>query len=470
MLALLILSCGSNESSTTTVNAHSQIAPVIVIGGGASGLSTGVRLLELGIEPLILEKEAQLGGAGIHAGRFFGVDTKWQREVNIIDSFETASDEWHDFTGATVDINIEHFLTQSAVTLEWIESFGVEFDSVQKDIGAGSLPRIHSLSPTSPHPLTIFSELLQPYSQTNQAVSGIEYANGIFTVHTDTESYQSEHLVVASGGFARNIDLVSEYVPNINNHDWHMEAWPGMIGSSIDWMKVLHIPLQNMQHAGLYAHGVTDSILDYPEVMIIPALERSLIINQDGERVFNEQYTQSLKGGQLMLEQERLYAIFDAPLWSGTTFQGLGYNYETPIILDGVEYQRDSDLVYAANDMRDLAISLNMDVATMTATISEYNDGIQNNNDTFGKVVPNLTGIQMTPFYAVELKLSTGKSFGGAQTNQEGMTEFSNLYSVGEAAGFLGSSSSGWGFSGSITACYHLGKQAAEDIASHYSR
>ena len=469
MLVFFILSCTSYERSSA-VNSHSSIAPVIVVGGGASGLSAGVRLLELGIEPLILEKETQLGGAGIHAGRFLGVNTKWQREMNIVDSVEMTFNEWNDITGSEVDINTKDFLTQSAATLEWIESFGVEFDSVQKDIGAGSTPRIHSLSPTSEHPLTIFSELLKPYSQTNQSVSEIEYANGVFTVHTETTSYQAEHVVIASGGFTRNIEIVSEHIPNIENHDWHMEAWPGMVGDSIEWIQSLSVPLQNMQYAGLYAHSVTDSHLDYPEVMIIPALERSLIINQEGKRIFNEQYTQSLKGGQLMLEQENLYAIFDAPLWSGTTFQGLGYNYETPVVVGSSEYQNNSDLVYTANDMRDLAISLNMDVATMTATISDYNAGIQNNNDEFGKSIPNLTGIQMAPFYAVELKLSTGKSFGGAQTDTKGMTVLPNLYSIGESAGFLGSASSGWGFSGSITACYHLGKQAAEDIASHYSR
>ena len=119
---------------------------MIIIGGGAAGLTTGIRLLEMGISPIILEKENELGGAGIHAGRFFAVNTRWQQELNIVDSIEFAMNEWTDMTGSEPDSNIEDFITSSADTLEWIESFNINFETVQQDIGAGTIPRIHSLS------------------------------------------------------------------------------------------------------------------------------------------------------------------------------------------------------------------------------------------------------------------------------------------------------------------------------------
>ena len=40
-----------------------------------------------------------------------------------------------------------------------------------------------------------------------------------------------------------------------------------------------------------------------------------------------------------MLEEEHLYAIFDTPLWQGTTFQGMGYNYAEPPILSSAEFE-----------------------------------------------------------------------------------------------------------------------------------
>ena len=205
-----------------------------------------------------------------------------------------------------------------------------------------------------------------------------------------------------------------------------------------------------MEHIGLYAHGVTDIHLNHPEIMVIPALERSVILNQNEIRVFNEQYTQSLKGGQMMLNEERLYAIFDSPLWQGTTFQGIGYNSDPPLV-NSAEFE-ETGVVFSQNDLRDLALTLGMDGTTMTTTLSVYNEGILSNSDPLGKDVPNLTAIQTPPFYAKpKLQLSTGKSFGGAQTDSLGQTTIQNLYTVGESAGFLGSTASGWGFSGSIT-------------------
>lgn len=469
MLILLLSSCQHPTKTSDDYDSRTDIIPVVIIGGGASGLASGMRLLELGIEPIILEKEHTLGGAGIHAGRFFGVDTQLQAEQEIIDTVDNALNEWSLFTGAPPDHNVKLFIENSADTLNWIEAFGVVFDSVQLDIGAGSVPRIHSLSPLSPHPLTLWIEQLTPYAQVNQTVQSIEYIDNRFIVETQNNLYTSEHVIVATGGFARNIDIVSENNPAITEHNWHMEAWTGMVGDSISWFEHLSVPLQNMNHVGLYAHGVTDIYLNHPEIMVIPALERSLILNQDGLRPFNEQYTQSLKGGHMMLEEERLYAIFDAPLWSGTTLQGMGYNYPQPPIITSEEYSSIGE-VTVANDLRDLALELDMDIATMMNTISEYNEGILQGSDSLDKNIPNLTAIQMSPFYAVEIQLSAGKSFGGAQTNTFGATSLDNLYSVGESAGFLGSTSSGWGFSGSITACYYLGKKAAEDIAIHYSR
>ncbi len=35
---------------------------VIVIGGGAAGMQTALRLAEQGVEPVIVEREAELGG------------------------------------------------------------------------------------------------------------------------------------------------------------------------------------------------------------------------------------------------------------------------------------------------------------------------------------------------------------------------------------------------------------------------
>ena len=172
-----------------------------------------------------MEKEGVLGGAGIHAGRFFAVNTRWQQELSIVDSSDFALNEWADMTGSEPDGNIEEFITNSANTLEWIASFDIEFEVVQQDIGAGSVPRIHSLSPSSPHPLTLWTETLLPYTKLNQTVLSIEQSEEHFVVTTNTDVYTAEHVVIATGGFARNNSIVLDSLPEIEQHDWHMEFY-----------------------------------------------------------------------------------------------------------------------------------------------------------------------------------------------------------------------------------------------------
>ena len=48
-MLIFILSCTTTEQSTLPASLVEDITPVVIIGGGAAGLTTGIRLLELGI-------------------------------------------------------------------------------------------------------------------------------------------------------------------------------------------------------------------------------------------------------------------------------------------------------------------------------------------------------------------------------------------------------------------------------------
>ena len=59
-MLILILSCSNTIRVLHPHLSVEDITPVIIIGGGAAGLTTGIRLLELGISPILLEKEMNL--------------------------------------------------------------------------------------------------------------------------------------------------------------------------------------------------------------------------------------------------------------------------------------------------------------------------------------------------------------------------------------------------------------------------
>ena len=455
-----LLSC----SKTPIVEKQENSTTIVIIGGGASGMATGKRLLELGLEPIILEATDTLGGSGIHAGRFFAVDSSWQYEHNIEDSIDLALSEWQNITGEEPDQAIQEFIQNSAQTLDWIAENGGYFENVVADYGAGSIPRIHTLSKDYPHPLHSWMTDLQPYTHFLETVESIQTTDDEIVIHTNQTTYSADILVIATGGFSRNPDLVSEFENGIDNFDWYMEAWPNMMGSSIYWFIQNQWPLMNMNHVGLYAHSVPDPILGYPEVMIIPALQRSLIVDAHGNRLFNEEMVQSLALGALYLEQGPFYAIFDQPLWSGTTMRGMGYNYDPPLEITATEYAQYTS-VLMADDIRDLATQLNIRPDAFGNTIAQYNGFFTEEIDPLGKDLSQTFPIQSSPFYALPIVLSSAKSFGGAKlSSNHHIPNHPNIYVVGESAGFLGTSAIGWGFSGSISSCYYFGKKTAETI------
>ena len=429
-------------------------------------MATAKRLLELNISPLIIERENTLGGAGVHAGRFFAVDTPWQREAGITDSVEQAILDWPDFTGGSPSRNIQNFLEKSNETLSWLEENGTLFASVQKDIGAGSTARIHKLSEEVQHPLVQWNNELTEYSLLGTEITEMEHNEEYFVLRSkDGRLFHSKFIVIAAGGFARNADLVEEVLPSLANFEWGMEAWPGMTGSSVPLLRSLGIEPETLNQLGLYAHSVTDPILGHPEVMIVPALNRSLIVTNTGTRPFNEELTQSTQSGQLYLEHGPLFAIFDSSLWQGTTFQGLGYNYQSQTTISASEYQQMTGLT-PFESIDAIAEFLEVPLFQVSDTIQEYNDGILNHSDVLDKDTSMLSPIQTPPFFLLPLVVTSAKSFGGPLTDEHGsLSQFAHLYAVGEAAGFLGTSDVGWGFSGSITSCYTQGKNTAEHIA-----
>jgi fumarate reductase flavoprotein subunit len=466
----LLLSCTLSQSPSNTP-IESIYAQVVIVGGGASGMATAKRLLELGVEPLILERENTLGGAGVHAGRFFAVDTELQQENGIEDNITSAQQQWVDFSGGEPSEAINLFIDKSSETLQWLEDNGAVFELIQSDIGAGETPRIHKLSSNHPHPLVQWAEILNPYTHTNTEVQSIEKIGDTYVIETTNDvSYSTEYVVIASGGFARNTSLVEEVKPELAEIDWYIEAWPGMTGSSLGLLEFLEVNTTNLSNIGLYSHSVEDPITGFPEVMIIPALQRSLIVTNDGVRPFNEQLTQSLEAGKRNLELGGLFAVFDYHLWQGTTFQGLGYNYDSVESLSSIEFE-EVGTIFQAEQIDQLAIEMGLPPDIFANTVQQYNQGILQGTDEFGKDLTMVNAIQTPPFYAVKLAVTTAKSFGGAMTNQSGQVYKNNtvsekLYAVGEASGFLGTDAIGWGFSGSITACYYQGKAAAESIVS----
>jgi succinate dehydrogenase/fumarate reductase flavoprotein subunit len=73
----------------------SRQTDVLIVGSGAVGVAAGLEAHEAGARVIVIEKEAQFGGAAaISGGGCSCVGTRLQREHGIEDSPDLALDDW----------------------------------------------------------------------------------------------------------------------------------------------------------------------------------------------------------------------------------------------------------------------------------------------------------------------------------------------------------------------------------------
>ncbi|KFY35306.1 hypothetical protein V495_08031, partial [Pseudogymnoascus sp. VKM F-4514 (FW-929)] len=154
--------------------------PVIIVGGGLSGLVAAFELSQRNIHTLIVdqENEANLGGQAFWSlGGLFCVDSADQRRVGIKDSRELAMQDW--FDTASFDREKEDFWPRQWAEAfvnfatdeleQYVKALGLKFTSVgwaerggQSANAAGnSVPRFHLTWGTGPEVVRIFEEPVQ---------------------------------------------------------------------------------------------------------------------------------------------------------------------------------------------------------------------------------------------------------------------------------------------------------------------
>ena len=103
---------------------------VIVIGGGAAGMSTAISAHERGARVLLFEGETKLGGStALSGGWFFAAGTSVQRAAGIHDDTPQAMfDYYAQVNQWRIDPPVVRRLCENAgAALEWLVSLGVVF-------------------------------------------------------------------------------------------------------------------------------------------------------------------------------------------------------------------------------------------------------------------------------------------------------------------------------------------------------
>lgn len=461
---------------------------VLVIGSGPAGLTAAWEAHKLGASVLVLERDEKAGGGAFFASNLMAVDTIYQQELGIVDSPEIAAEEWPEFTGGgdASDPWVQRLLHESSEVLYWLtEELGGEVLSVEPDLGAGITTRMHSISMDDKHPFHKVVTELADSTWLHHEAGGLMVANGVVlgAAYEDLQTgetgwIQAKETIVATGGYARNDEALFEDRPEAKELLVLYETHHFSIGGGLDLLKDAAAKTQNSGAYGLYVHAMQDWREGMErEALWMPHIRQSLIVDLDGNRVANEIESQGFKLQHKLLSspQKRLVAIFPEKVWVPQPLIVPGYNLSGPEEKNILSTREalDNGAAFEHFSVTELAEHWSMNADTLQATLDVYEEAAASGVDSaFGKIAYDLVSFQNGALFSVELKLGAAKAFGGAELDEIGRVldengeVISGLWAAGEAAGMLGTPAVGWGFSGSVTACYLTGRVAGQNAAS----
>jgi flavocytochrome c len=436
---------------------------VAIVGAGAAGIAAGLEAREAGARAIAFEKAAKPGGAAIiSGGGCCIVGSPLQKQHGIDDTPDLAFSDWISWGGPSADevwarYYIEHTLHD---LYHWAERFGVKWVDLKFQEGNSVLRWTRS----ERNGLGLMTRLADGFigkggeivpeieitrlTRDNSRVTGVE---GRHTATGEPVSVHSTAVVVTTGGFNSNLDMVLEHNPALKNDRILEGSGRGSTGTGHNFIRDVGGYFTHMDHIWFYVYATPD----YRD----PAQRRGLVfrlvpgyiwVNQQGRRFHNE----AMSGGNsatpaLMAQSPRhAWAIMDTPMSATMEVADPYYRDGDKTVRAKVNELLDtSPFIRKADTLADLAARMEVDASTFLATVERYNAACTQGLETepeFGKPLKGSKAFDTPPYYAVQIFPLARKNFGGVKTDlrcrvlDRHFEPIEGLYAAGEIAGMAG--------------------------------
>lgn len=424
---------------------------VIVLGGGGAGLAAAVEASAQGASVLLLEAAEQLGGStAMSAGVYYAAETRLQREAGIEDSVERMYKYYQALNQWNLEPSIVmRYCTESAPTLEWLISMGVDYTVESLYVsGVDDTKRGHQptgggrsiVDRLAEHAVAQGTEI-----RLNSRVTELVVEDGaVRGVNLGGESIRGRGVVVATGGFGADDELMAEYFEPAMRHP---KRWRNYFGSRTS--RGDGITMTRGIRAAVFGKGF--GMLNWTAGFSAEPADFCpswlVFVNLDGKRFMAENAAYAIAGDLMSKQREsRCYAILDETARAGSVDQndrrdklGVGeYTWGAETILE----KHREGLVLRADTLTELAGLAGIEAETLVNTIDNYNTDVRSGSDRHFLKPGELREIKDGPFYAVEVRPSTwGNTFPGLQIDEdthvysESAKVIPGLYAAGEASG-----------------------------------
>ena len=478
MIVVPVVAALWNADSSAEPPSDSQPAPrpktaapdarpksVLIVGAGISGLSTALELGRGGAEVTVIDMSSVFGGHAVMSqGGVSVVDSPLQREVDIHDAPDLA---YGDFIrwGEDADPDwVRYYVDHSRDDIyDWLTELGVRFESVLRAPG-NSVDRFHQPAGRGIGlVIPIYRACLEQKSirfvwnaQATKLRTKDGRVTGIDVRHLRDgreESLQADAVVLATGGFQSNLDMVREFWPQDVTFPERLLAGSGRnsVGLGHRLAQEAGGQLTKMDHQWNYFTGIPDPRRPDSQHGLSAANMYGIIVNAEGKRFANlHNWAKEVMPRLLRQKRVTVWFVFDEA--SKREFTISGSDWVDFKKVDRLVLQN-ADLVTKADTIEELATKSGLPPDSLRATIDRYNALVEKGrDDDFDRFGPDKTEynnmaspkIMTPPFYAMQAWPLTRKSMGGVAidrgcrvVDRDGKT-IPGLFAVGELTGLAG--------------------------------
>jgi fumarate reductase flavoprotein subunit len=418
---------GAKAEDTTT--------DIVIIGSGGAGLTAAIEAAKEGAKVIVVEKNSFMGGNTNYAtGGMNAAGTKYQEAKGIKDSPELF---YKDTMKGGHNLNNPQLLKvlteNSADAVYWLESLGADLSNISRSGGA-SADRLH----TAPEGAAIGSYLMKVFEE-NITKLGVDVrlntkaveiltegnkASGIVVETSGGQKYtiQAKAVIVASGGFGANSEMVAKYKPDLK--DFGTTNQPGATGDAFPMVEKLNVALVDMEQ--IQTHP---TVVPVKNEMITEGVrgEGAILVNREAKRFINELETRDVVSKAILSQQGKTaFLILDQHIVDNVA---------------AIAKYKKAGLLKEAGSIKELAEMIGVPAAELEKTISTYNGYFKAKEDKdFDRRV--MAGeLAAAPFYAVEVAPAIHHTMGGIKinTNAQVINNSGNviegLFAAGEVTG-----------------------------------
>ncbi|MDR1358214.1 MAG: FAD-binding protein, partial [Coriobacteriales bacterium] len=414
-------------------------ADICIIGGGGTGIAAGLQAKELGLEPLILEKQGVYGGSFIGTEGMYAVESHWQKAEGVNTTVSQAIDVVMQYHHYIPNRKIyRNFFGQTADTIQWLEDHGCAFNALVAYNGNRAWHTYASKGDSSPgvsftEEMAAAAEAADIQVRFNTAGRKILRSSsgaveGVLATAEDGSviKVETRAVIIGTGGYSNNMDMLYGLCTSLRNQNISplgMDCRDGDgIKAAVECGGALAESPGTVMWCGPVAVGASWASDAY-----IASVQPTLWVNQDAERYTREDLWigNFAAGGILTRNQQKSFVIFteaDIEHFEQTGPYGTVFTFGipgTPMPDIRSEFDR-LDSVYKADTLAEAAQMAGLDAQALQETVNIYNGYCSSSVDEeFDKAAEYLIPVGDGPYYLVEVADGYYTTVGGIRISPD---------------------------------------------------